>query len=57
MTVIVIECLIEMGSSDIIRISKEVFLHQVFGLTDIQILLMFVKCFLKKLSAIEQKKE
>ena len=34
---IIIECLIGIESSDIIRISKEVFLHQVFGLTDIQI--------------------
>jgi len=34
---LIIECLIEMGSSDIIRISKEVFLYEVFGLTDIQI--------------------
>ena len=34
---LIIEYLIGIGSSDIIRISKEVFLHQVFGLTDIQI--------------------
>ena len=46
---ITIKCLIGIGSSDIIRISKEVFLPQVFGLTDIQILLMFVKRFYEEI--------